>query len=323
MKLVIQIPCLDEEGTLAETLSALPKALPGVDEIEVVVVDDGSTDRTSEVASAGGVAEVVRLPSTRGLARAFMAGIDAALRRGADVIVNTDADNQYPGGEIAKLVAPIVEGKADVVIGDRNVGKLAHFSPTKRLLQRVGSWVVRRASGTSLPDVTSGFRAFSREAALRLNVLSDFTYTLETIIQAGTDRLAIAHVPIEANRTERPSRLFSGTLEYLRRSSQTIARVYTMYRPLRSFMYIAALFLLIGLAVSTRFLYFFVSEPDYSGHVQSLILAAVCLIIAFQVLLFGLLADLVGANRKLLEDALRRLRRLEIERGRDQRPKDS
>ena len=314
MKLVIPIPCLNEESTLRATLDLLPKAIPGIDAIEVVVVDDGSTDDTSRVAREWGVAEVVRFRANRGLARAFMAGIEASLRRGADIIVNTDADNQYPGEAIERLVRPIVDGRADVVVGDRGVGKVPHFSPAKRLLQRIGSWVVRLASGTRLPDVTSGFRAFSREAALRLNVLSDFTYTLETIIQVGTDRLAIDHVAIEANRTERPSRLFRGTLEYLRRSGQTIARVYTMYRPLRTFLYLATLFALMGLGATGRFVYFYVRDPDYSGHIQSLVLGAACLIISFQVLLFGLLADLVGANRKLLEETLRRLRRLELER---------
>jgi len=314
VKLVIQIPCLNEESTLRETLERLPRAIPGFDAVEVIVIDDGSTDGTSRVAAEWGVAEVVRFRGNRGLARAFMAGIDAALRRGADVIVNTDADNQYPGEAIEALVRPIVEGRADVVVGDRRVGRVPHFSPAKRVLQRVGSWVVRLASGTRLPDVTSGFRAFSREAAMRLNVLSDFTYTLETIIQVGTDRLAIEHVPFEPNRTERPSRLFRGTIEYLRRSGQTIARVYTMYRPLRTFLYLAALFALVGLGATGRFLYFFALDPGTSGHVQSLVLGAACLVIAFQVFLFGLLADLVGANRKLLEETLRRLRRLELDR---------
>ena len=313
MKLVIQIPCLDEAATLRETLERLPRAIEGIDCIEVIVVDDGSTDGTAGVAEQWGVAEVVRFRRNRGLARAFMAGIEAALRRGADVIVNTDADNQYPGEAIEALVRPIVVGRADVVVGDRGVGKVPHFSPAKRTLQRVGSWVVRLASGTRLPDVTSGFRAFSREAALRLNVLSDFTYTLETIIQAGTERLAIEHVPIAANRTDRPSRLFRGTPEYLRRSGQTIARVYTMYRPLRTFLYLAALFAVIGFGATGRFVYFFLRDPGTSGHVQSLVLGAACLVIAFQVLLFGLLADLVGANRKLLEESLRRIRRLELE----------
>jgi glycosyltransferase involved in cell wall biosynthesis len=314
VKLVIQIPCLNEEATLRATLDRLPKAVAGFDAIDVIVVDDGSTDGTAKVAHEWGVAEVVRFRGHRGLARAFMAGIDASLRRGADVIVNTDADNQYPGEAIESLVGPIVDGRADVVVGDRDPGRLPHFSAAKRFLQRMGSWVVRLASGTRLPDVTSGFRAFSREAAMRLNVLSDFTYTLETIIQVGTDRLAIEHVPFVPNRTERPSRLFRGTLEYLRRSGQTIARVYTMYRPLRTFLYLAALFALVGLGATGRFVYFFVRDPSTSGHVQSLVLGAACLVIAFQVLLFGLLADLVGANRKLLEEVLRRLRRLELER---------
>jgi glycosyltransferase involved in cell wall biosynthesis len=314
VKLVIQIPCLNEEAALRETLERLPRRIEGVDVIEVIVVDDGSTDATARIAEEWGVAEVVRFRSHRGLARAFAAGLDAALRRGADVIVNTDADNQYPGEAIDALVRPILERRADVVIGDRGVGRVPHFSRTKRLLQRAGSWVVRLASGTHLPDVTSGFRAFSRDAAMRLNVLSEFSYTVETIIQAGTDRLAIETVPIAANPTERPSRLFRGTTEYLRRSGQTIARVYTMYRPLRTFLYLSLAFLVLGLGATGRFVYFFAIDPDTSGHVQSLVLGAACLVIAFQIFLFGLLADLIGANRKLLEDALRRIRRLESDR---------
>lgn len=314
MKLIIQIPCFNEEGTLPETVADLPREVPGFDIVEWLVIDDGSSDRTSEVARELGVHHVVRHRRNRGLAKAFLTGLDEALKRGADVIVNTDADNQYPGEAIEALVRPIVDGRADVVVGDRGVGRVPHFSAAKRLLQRIGSWVVRLASGTRLPDVTSGFRAFSREAALRLNVLSDFTYTLETIIQVGTDRLAIDHVRFEPNRTERPSRLFRGTFEYLQRSSQTIARVYTMYRPLRTFLYLAALFAVVGLGATGRFVYFFVLDPETSGHIQSLVLGAACLVISFQVLLFGLLADLVGANRKLLEETLRRIRRLELER---------
>ena len=311
MRLVIQIPCLDEEETLAETLAALPRTLPGIDDISVVVIDDGSTDRTVEVAEAAGVTEIVRFPNHQGLARAFAAGLDRSLRLGADIIVNTDADNQYSASDIPALIAPLLRGEADIVIGDRDPSKLAHFSLPKRVLQWLGSWVVRTLSGTRVPDATSGFRAFSRDAALKINVLSDFTYTLETVIQAGKKQLAVAHVPVRARATERPSRLFSGPSHYIRRSASTIVRIYAVYEPFKVFTIIGATLIAGATAIGLRFLYFYLASGG-AGHVQSLILAAALLIIGFLTMQIGMLADLIGRNRQLSEDVLLRLRRLEL-----------
>jgi glycosyltransferase involved in cell wall biosynthesis len=310
VKLLIQIPCFNERKTLAGTLADLPRAIPGVDTIEVLVIDDGSTDGTSELAREQGVHHIVRFPQNRGLAKGFMAGIDACLRLGADIIVNTDADNQYCGADIPALIAPILEGTADLVVGDRQVEAVQGFSSTKRKLQRFGSWIVRLASNTHVPDATSGFRAVSREAALRMFVTSEFSYTLETIIQAGQAHLAVGAVPIRTNPKTRESRLFRSIPQYLRRSGSTILRIYTMYKPLKAFLYLASVLFLAGTTLGVRFLYYHLTEPK-TGHVQSLILAAVLLISAFLVGTFGLLADLVAANRKLLEDAVMRLRRLE------------
>jgi glycosyltransferase involved in cell wall biosynthesis len=312
LKLVIQIPCYNERETLEETLKDLPTEIPGVDTIEILIIDDGSTDGTSERARELGVHHVVRFSQNRGLAKGFMAGIDACLRVGADIIVNTDADNQYCGADIPKLIEPVLRGEADMVIGDRQVETVDHFSPAKKKLQRIGSWVVRQASSTRVPDATSGFRAIGREAALRMFVTSDFTYTLETLIQAGHAHLAVEGVPIRTNPKTRDSRLFRSIPQYLKRSASTIIRIYTMYRPLKAFLYLASLLFLVGLALGGRFLYYHLTE-DNTGHVQSLILAAILLIVAFVVLLGGLLADLVSANRKLLEDAIMRLRRLEYD----------
>lgn len=310
MKLIIQIPCYNERETLAETIQDLPLQIEGLDSVEILIVDDGSTDGTSEHARELGVHHIVRFNRNRGLAKGFMAGVDACLRLGADIIVNTDADNQYCGGDIPKLVQPILDGEADMVVGDRQVETVEHFSAAKKKLQRFGSWVVRQASGTSVPDATSGFRAINRDAALRLFVTSEFTYTLETLIQAGHAHLAVSAVPIRTNPKTRDSRLFKSITQYLRRSASTIVRIYTMYRPLKAFLYLASLLFLAGTGVGARFLYYHLTE-DHTGHIQSLILAAILLIVAFVVLLGGLLADLVSANRKLLEDALMRLRRLE------------
>jgi len=312
VKLVIQIPCLNEEGTLPATLADLPREIPGVEEIEVIVVDDGSTDRTSAVAREQGVAAVVRAPVNQGLARAFSAGLDAALKRGADIIVNTDADNQYKGSCVPALIAPILHGEADMVVGNRNPSRVAHFSPVKRTLQVLGSWIVRGLSGTTLPDVTSGFRAFSREAALRMNVVSDFTYTLETIIQAGTKQLSITHVDVDVNPVTRPSRLFSGASRYVIRSVATIVRIYALYNPLRVFSMIGTLLIVAGSLIGTRFLYDYLTVGG-AGHIQSLILAAVLLLAGFQTVLIGLVSDLIGSSRRMLEDALLRIRRLELE----------
>ncbi len=315
MKLIIQIPCLNEAKTLPGTLADLPRTIPGIDTIEVLIIDDGSTDGTADVARAHGVAHVVRFRRRKGLAAAFMAGIDASLRAGADIIVNTDADNQYSGAGIEALVAPLLAGTAEIVIGDRNMRTQRHMSVGKRLLQRVGSWVVRQVSGTTVPDTTSGFRAYSREAALKLTVVSEFSYTLESIIQAGKRRMAIAHVPVETNPRTRPSRLFDSIWSYIKQSAATIVRIYAMYEPLKVFTYIGGLVFIIGLAISGRFLFYYFSATGYApGMVQSLILSAVLMIVGFQVMLIGLLADVISGSRKLLEDLVYRVRRMELDR---------
>jgi glycosyltransferase involved in cell wall biosynthesis len=310
-KLIIQIPCLNEAATLPATLGDLPREIPGIDKIEVLVIDDGSTDNTAEVARNRGVDYIISLRPTRGLAAAFTTGIDACLKLGADFIVNTDGDNQYSGQDIGLLVAPLVKGEADVVIGDRNVAALQHLSWSRKRLQHIGSWVVRQVSNTRVPDTTSGFRAYTREAALRMNIVSDFTYTLESIIQAGKKRMAIAHVPIRSNGRTRPSRLFDNVWVYLKRSASTIVRIYTMYEPFKVFTTIGLVTFAAGLAISLRFLYFFFNNQG-SGHIQSLLLAAVLMIVGFQVLLIGLVADVISANRKLLEDLLYRVRSMEL-----------
>ena len=312
MKLIIQIPCYNEEATLPQTVRELPRVLPGVDEIEYLVVDDGSTDRTIEVARESGVHHVVRLKQNQGLAYAFMAGLEAALQAGADVIVNTDADNQYLGEDVACLIQPILDGHADIAVGDRGVAALEHFSPLKRLLQRLGSWVVQRAAGIPIPDATSGFRAFTREAALRLTVLSDYTYTLETLIQAGARRMAVVYVPIRTNPQTRQSRLVRSIPSFLALSIVSIVRFYTMYRPLRVFTMIGGTFIAGGMVLGLRFLYLFWRRGGATGNVQSLILAAILIIVGFQVCLIGLMADLVSLNRKMVEEALYRVRRMEL-----------
>lgn len=319
MKLVIQIPCYNEEADLPKTWQDLPRTIPGVDEIEVLVIDDGSKDRTVEVAHELGVQHVLEVKPHVGLARGFQLGLEEALRLGADIIVNTDADNQYRGEDIMRLIQPILERRADVVVGDRGVASLAHFSPLKRLLQRLGSRVVQMASGTRIPDATSGFRAFSREAALRINVLSTYSYTLETLIQAGAWQMAITYVPITVNPNTRKSRLIKSLPNYMLNSGATIIRAYTMYRPLRVFSGIGLMFFGLGLLLSLRFLYFYVvglAAGEPVGHVQSLILAAVLMIVGVQIGLIGLVADLIGFNRKLLERTLYRVRRLELEQPR-------
>lgn len=312
MKLIIQIPCYNEEATLPLTVQDLPRSLPGVDEIELLVIDDGSTDRTVEVARALGVDHIVRLGQHRGLATAFLKGLEAALVAGADIIVNTDADNQYRGEDIARLVEPILAGQADVVVGDRGVASVPTFSLLKRHLQQLGSWVVQQAAGVSIPDATSGFRALSREAALRTIVLSEYSYTLETLIQAGARRMAVKYVPVRVNPQTRRSRLMRNIPHYLVNSTATILRTYTMYRPLRVFLTVGALMSLGGIALGVRFLYYFFTSGG-QGHVQSLILAAILIIVGFQVCLIGLVADLIGFNRKILEETLYRLRRMELE----------
>ena len=310
-KLIIQIPCLNEAETLPATLRDLPRSLPGIDRIEILVIDDGSRDGTAEVARANGVHHVVRFRRRKGLAAAFMAGIDAALKLGADFIVNTDADNQYVGEDIAKLIEPLVRGEADIVIGDRNIQALAEMSPQKKRLQRLGSWVVRQVSGTQVPDTTSGFRAYTREAALRMTIVSEFSYTLESIIQAGKRRMAIAHVPIRTNPRVRPSRLFDSVWSYIKASTATIVRIYAMYEPLKVFSYIGAAIFMLGAVLVVRFLFYYFTGTGL-GHVQSLILSAVLMIVGFQVLLIGLVSDVISGNRKLLEDLVYRIRSLEL-----------
>ncbi len=307
MKLIIQIPCYNEEATLPLTLADLPRTLPGIDAIEVLVVDDGSSDRTAEVARQLGVDHLVRHTRNRGLAAAFQTGLEAALAAGADIIVNTDADNQYCGADIEKLVAPILAGRADIVVGDRGVAALAHFSPIKRLLQRLGSWVVARAAGIPIPDATSGFRAFSREAALRLTVLGEYTYTLETLIQAGARGLAVAFVPVRTNPQTRRSRLIRNMPSFLALQAVAIVRFYTMYRPLRVFMTAGGILIAGALILGLRFLYFYAVGRG-AGHVQSLILAAILAIVGVQVGLIGLVAELVRLNRRMLEEVLWRAR---------------
>lgn len=311
VKVVIQIPCYNEAATLPGTVADLPRELPGVDEIEMLIVDDGSVDGTCAVAEELDVDHIVRMRQNQGLAYAFMAGLDAALDAGADIIVNTDADNQYRGEDVRRLIEPLIEGKADIAVGDRGVSTVEHFSPLKRRLQRWGSWVVEKAAGIEIPDATSGFRAFTREAALRLTVLSDYTYTLETLIQAGARRMAVTYVPIRTNPQTRQSRLIENVPSFLAVSAITILRFYIMYRPLRVFLSIGGVMITGGTALGLRFLYYFLAGQG-TGKVQSLILAAILTIVGFQVCLIGLIADLVRLNRRMLEETLYRARRAGI-----------
>jgi glycosyltransferase involved in cell wall biosynthesis len=310
-KLIIQIPCLNEAETLPQTLRDLPTSIPGIDVIEVLIVDDGSRDDTVGVARAHGVHHVVRFRRNKGLAAAFRAGIDAALKLGADYIVNTDADNQYVGADIAALVKPLLDGQADMVVGDRNIQALRHLTARRKRLQALGSWVVRQVSGTQVPDTTSGFRAYTREAALAMTIVSDFSYTLESIIQAGKKRMAIAHVPIRTNPRMRESRLFDNAWTYIKASGATIVRIYSMYEPLKVFSYIGGTIFAAGFAISLRFVYYYLTGTGL-GHLQSLILSAVLMIVGFQVLLIGLLADVISGHRKLTEDLLYRVKKIEI-----------
>ncbi len=314
MKLIIQIPCFNEEQTLPETLADLPREMAGFDAVEWLVIDDGSTDRTVEVAREQGVDHIVRLTNNKGLANGFQAGLDAALKLGADVIVNTDADNQYYGPDIVKLVEPILRGDADMVVGDRQVMTIEHFSPLKKSLQRLGSWVVRQASETTVPDTTSGFRAYNREAALQLQVVSKFTYTLETIIQAGKQLVAIDHVPIKTNPKTRDSRLFKSMWQYVRRNMVSIFRIYSMYEPLRVFMTLAFVVGVLALGVWTRFLVFWL-QGEGAGHVQSLILGAVLFNAAVVLAALGLIGDLLSGQRIMLQRIFERVRRIELELG--------
>ncbi len=312
MKLIVQIPCLDEARTLPQTVADIPRELDGVDEIELLVVDDGSTDGTAEVARRIGVDHVVRFTSQKGLAQAFYAGLDACLRLGADVIVNTDGDNQYRGEDMGRLIAPILAGEADMVVGDREVRKLQHLSKSRRLLQRLGSAVVRRASGTAIADATSGFRSYNREAALRITIFTDFTYTLETLIQAGRKQIAATSVPVGTNPPARQSRLFSSVWEYVWRSTVSVIRIYAMYKPLRFFGTIGLAFFAVAAVLLGRFGVLY-ATGNGDGHIQSVVVGGVALVIAIQCWLVALLADLIAKNRTIAEDTLYRVRRVELD----------
>ncbi|MHB8645866.1 MAG: glycosyltransferase family 2 protein [Thermomicrobiales bacterium] len=310
MKVIIQIPCYNEEATLAAVLADLPTSLPGIDEIDVIVIDDGSTDQTANVARIKG-AYVVSHTGNKGLAAAFQTGLDACLTLGADIIVNTDGDHQYSGSDIAALIKPILDGDCDMVVGDRQTRDVAHFSPLKKRLQMVGSWTMRRLSGTDIPDAPSGFRALSREAAMRLNVVTRYTYTLETIIQAGKKNLSVRSVPI-ASRPTRPSRLFPNVWSYVKRSAATMVRIWAMYEPLKTFALFATLFLLVGVALVGRFFYFYlVIGEKGTRHIQSLIIALIFSMIGAVLFAVALLADLTANNRRLIEDNLYRTKKLQ------------
>jgi glycosyltransferase involved in cell wall biosynthesis len=314
MKLIIQIPCLDEEMTLPATLADLPREVPGFDAVEWLIIDDGSTDRTIEVAREHGVDHIVKLTNNKGLAAAFQAGLDASLKLGADVIVNTDGDNQYRGGDIALLVEPIVSGDADMVVGDRNVMEIEEFSFLKKRLQRLGSWVIRQASDTSIPDATSGFRAYNREAALALIVVSKFTYTLESLIQAGKSLVAVGHVTIGTNPKTRESRLFPSMWAYMRRNSVAIFRIYAQYEPLRVFTVLGIVLIALAVGAWSPFLWDWL-HGDGSGHLQSIVLGGVLLIAAFQAFALGVVADLIAGHRVVSQRTLERVRRLELQLG--------
>lgn len=315
LKLIIQIPCLDEEETLPATVADLPTEIAGIDVIEILVIDDGSTDRTVEVARELGIDHVVKLTNNKGLAAAFQAGIDAGLKLGADIIVNTDADNQYCGADVAKLVDPVLEGRADMVVGDRGVTEIEHFSRPKKLLQRLGSWVVRGLSGTAITDATSGFRAYNRQAALQLVVVDNFTYTLESLIQAGKNLVALDEVPVRTNPKTRDSRLFSSTGTYVRRNALAIARIYARYEPLRVFSLAAGALALLALAAWSPFLIDWIVHGDRSGRIQSLILGAVLMIAAVQVFALGVIGDLLASQRVISQRVTERVRRIELDLG--------
>jgi glycosyltransferase involved in cell wall biosynthesis len=315
VKLIIQIPCLDEEATLPATIGDLPRQVDGFDSVELLVVDDGSTDRTVEVAREQGVDHIVRLTNNKGLAAAFQAGLDASLKLGADVIVNTDADNQYSGADVVKLVAPILAGEADMVVGDRRVDQIEHFSGSKKALQRLGSWVVRRLSGTEVTDATSGFRAYNREAALGLLVVDNFTYTLESVIQAGKMLVAVDQVDVETNPQTRESRLFGSTGSYVRRNGLSILRIYARYEPMRVFVTAGIIVAILALAAWMPFLIDWIVNGDNSGHIQSLILGAVLFIAAVQLFALGVIGDLLAGQRVMTQRVYERVRRVELALG--------
>lgn len=311
MKLIVQIPCFNEEKTLTQTVRDIPRKIQGIDQVEILVIDDGSTDRTVEVAKKIGVDHIATNTQNKGLAQTFLLGLDTCLRLGADIIVNTDGDNQYRGQDIPKLIAPILKREADIVIGDRQTDNIPHFSPAKKKLQKIGSFTVRILSRTDVPDTVSGFRAFSREAAMQMNIVSSFSYTIETVIQAGKKYLHIVSVPVETNAKTRDSRLFRSIPEFLKSSMASMVRIYTIYEPLKVFSYIGGFLILSGLIPSIRFLiYYFMGQG--SGHIQSLILASVLFVVGFHVLMIGLVADVLSFNRKLIEEILVRVRRIEL-----------
>lgn len=312
MKLIVQIPCYNEAETLPQTVRDIPRQIEGIDQVEVLIVDDGSTDETISIAKEMGVEHIVQNIKNMGLATTFFIGLNASLKLGADIIVNTDGDNQYQGQDIPKLIGPIVKGEADMVIGDRNTDKLSHFSGSKRKLQKLGSFMVRLLSDTDVIDAVSGFRAFSREAAMQTNIVSDFSYTIETIIQGSNKRMVIANIPVGTNPVARKSRLSSSTSRFIARSMATMIRSFTMYRPLRVFLYIGLLLILGGLIPSVRFLIYYLAGES-AGHIQSLILAAILFITGFQVLMIGLLADIISLNRRLIEETLFRVKRIELD----------
>lgn len=313
MKLIIQIPCYNEADTLEIALNELPTELEGIDEIEYLIIDDGSMDETVEVAKHWGVDHIVRFAKNKGLAKGFMAGLDGCLRNGADIIVNTDADNQYSAADIQKLIDPILAGKADMVIGARPIDDTEHFSWMKKKLQHLGSWAVRRASNTDIPDAPSGFRAMTRDCAMRINVVNDYTYTLETIVQAGREKFAVTSVPVNTNPELRPSRLFHSIKMYVQRSTVIILRAYMMYKPLKAFTYMSIPPTTIGLLIGIRFLYFLFTDGG-GGHVQSLILACTLIIIGFLTFVIGLVSDLIASNRRILADTQYHVRRMEYEK---------
>jgi len=323
MKLVIQIPCLNEEETLPATLATIPHAIPGIDSIELLIIDDGSTDRTIEVARQHGVHHVVRHVRNKGLAEAFQSGIDASLRLGADIIVNTDGDNQYPQEAIPQLVAPILEHRADIVIGDRQTDTIEHFSPAKKVLQKFGSWVVRKGSGTNVPDAPSGFRAYSREAALRLNVVTKHSYTLETIIQAGKKNLVIEAIPVKTNKVTRPSRLMRGTWDYIKKQGATILRIYAMYEPLKFFALTGASLCALGIIFLLRYLFYRITGAATGArYIQSVIAGGSLLTIGILVALIGLIADLISNVRRLQEDTLYRVKKMELQMERERNERE-
>lgn len=312
MKLIIQIPCYNEAETLEIALNDLPKHIDGIDEIEYLIINDGSKDNTVEVAKRWGVHYVVNFRRNKGLAKGFMAGLDACLRNGADIIVNTDADNQYCGQDIGRLVQPIIEGRTDIVIGERPIDQTEHFSPLKKKLQHFGSWVVRKASNSEIPDAPSGFRAYSREAAMRLNVTNEYTYTLETIVQAGREKIAMESVPIRTNGELRPSRLFNSMMGYVKKSMVTIIRAFMMYKPLKFFTIVGLIPFLVGAGLGVRYLVF-LCMGQAGGHVQSLILASILIMMGFMTIIIGLQADIIAANRKILEDIQYNVRKLQYD----------